>query len=54
MTFGYQGTAGLFGIGMYQNTGLDLFSLGLGQSVAFYDVEDTGGLLNALDQARVN
>jgi hypothetical protein len=49
-----QGMAGLFGIGMYQNTGLDLFSLGLGQTAAFYDVEDTGGLLSALDQARVN
>jgi hypothetical protein len=54
VTFGYQGMAGLFGIGMYQNTGLDLFSLGLGQTVAFYDVEDTGGLLSALDQARVS
>jgi hypothetical protein len=54
VTFGYQGMAGLFGIGMYQNTGLDLFSLGLGQTVAFYDVEDTGGLLSGLDQARVS
>lgn len=53
ITFGPQG--GLFGMGMgmYQNTGMDFFSAGLGQAVAFYDVADTDGLLNALDQARV-
>lgn len=38
---------------MYQNTGLEVFSLGLGQAVAFYDVDDTDGLLGALDQVRV-
>jgi hypothetical protein len=51
VTFGYQGLMGF--LGMYQNTGLDFFSLGLGQAVAFYDVGDTDGLLRALDQARV-
>ncbi|MDQ0664294.1 hypothetical protein QFZ35_002792 [Arthrobacter ulcerisalmonis] len=51
MTFGYQGLGGL--LGMYQNTGVDFFSLGLGQTVAFYDVEDTEGLLNAMDESRV-
>jgi hypothetical protein len=51
VTFGYQGLGGL--MGMYQNTGMDFFSLGLGQSVAFYDVADTEGLLSGLDQARV-
>ncbi|MBT2568154.1 hypothetical protein J7I84_16935 [Arthrobacter sp. ISL-85] len=51
VTFGYQGMAGL--LGMYQNTGTDFFSFGLGQSVAFYDVEDTEGLLGALDESRV-
>lgn len=51
VTFGYQGRRGL--LGMYQNTGLDFFSLGPGQTVAFYDVDDTDGLLGALDQARV-
>jgi hypothetical protein len=54
VTFGSQGMAGFFGIGIYQNTGMDLFSFGLGQTVAFYDVEDTGGLLSALDQASVS
>jgi hypothetical protein len=55
VTFGSQGVAGLFGtgIGMYQNTGMDFFSLGLGQTVAFYDVSDTDGVLYALDQATV-
>lgn len=48
VTFGYQGL-----MGMYQNTGLDFFSLGPGQAVAFYDVGDTDGLLGALDQARI-
>ncbi|WP_052690532.1 hypothetical protein [Pseudarthrobacter chlorophenolicus] len=51
VTFGSQGLGGL--LGMYQNTGMDFFSLGLGQTVAFYDVEDTEGLLGALDQSRV-
>jgi hypothetical protein len=51
VTFGYQGLMGF--LGMYQNTGLDFFSLGMGQAVAFYDVDDTDGLLRALDQARV-
>lgn len=51
VTFGQQGLGGL--LGMYQNTGLDFFSLGLGQTVAFYDVGDTDGLLGALDRARV-
>lgn len=51
VTFGSQGMVGLFGMGMYQNTGMDFFSLGLGQTVAFYDVPDPDGLLNALDQA---
>ncbi len=51
VTFGYQGLMGL--LGMYQNTGLDFFSLGVGQAVAFYDVGDTDSLLRALDQARV-
>lgn len=54
VTFGYQGAGGLFGGGMPQNTGLDFFSLGMGQTVAFYDVEDGEGLLRALDQARVS
>ena len=40
-------------MGMYQNKGMDFFSLGLGQTVAFYDVSDTEGLLYALDQATV-
>jgi hypothetical protein len=53
VTFGSQGMAGLFGMGMYQNTGMDFFSLGLGQTVAFYDVPDPDGLLYALDQAKV-
>ena len=48
VTFGQQGIGG-----MYQNTGLEAFSLGLGQAVAFYDVDDTDGLLGALDQVRV-
>lgn len=51
VTFGSQGLGGL--LGMYQNTGLDFFSLGLGQTVAFYDIEDPDGLLGALDRARV-
>lgn len=51
VTFGYQGLMGV--MGMYQNTGLDFFGRGLGQVVAFYDVEDAAGLLGALDQARV-
>lgn len=51
VTFGYQGMAGL--MGMYQNTGLDIFSLGMGQTVAFYDVSDADGLMAALDRARV-
>ncbi|MCB5275391.1 hypothetical protein BJG92_02939 [Arthrobacter sp. SO5] len=50
VTFGYQGALGLFG--MYQNTGLDFFSLGLGQNVAFFDVPDADGLLMALDQVQ--
>jgi hypothetical protein len=50
VTFGYQGLMGF--VGMYQNTGLDFFSLGMGQTVAFYDVGDPDGLLRALDQAR--
>lgn len=50
VTFGYQGAMGLFG--MYQNTGLDLLSLGLGQNVAFFDVPDTAGLLMALHQVQ--
>jgi hypothetical protein len=41
---------GMFG--MYQNTGLDFFSLGLGQNVAFFDVPDAHGLLTALNQAQ--
>jgi hypothetical protein len=41
---------GMFG--MYQNTGLDFFSLGLGQNVAFFDVPDADGLLRALDQVQ--
>lgn len=55
VTFGSQGMGGLFGIGMgmYQNTGMDFFSLGLGQAVAFFDVPDPDGLLHALDQATV-
>ena len=55
VTYGAQGVAGLFGtgMGMYQNKGMDFFSLGLGQTVAFYDVSDTEGLLYALDQATV-
>ncbi len=55
VTFGSQGMAGLFGagMGMYQNTGMDVFSFGLGQTVAFHDVPDTDGLLYALDQATV-
>ncbi|APX03947.1 hypothetical protein [Arthrobacter sp. QXT-31] len=48
VTFGHQGAMGMFGT--YQNTGLDFFSLGLGQSVAFFDVPDADGLLRALDQ----
>ncbi|MEV8148419.1 hypothetical protein AB0O52_09720 [Arthrobacter sp. NPDC080073] len=51
VTFGYQGLMGL--LGMYQNTGLDFFSLGMGQAVAFYDVGDIDGLKRALDQAQV-
>ncbi|MDJ0358248.1 hypothetical protein [Paenarthrobacter sp. PH39-S1] len=51
VTFGYQGFVGP--VGMYQNTGLDVFSLGRGRAVGFYDVGDTDGLLGALDQARV-
>lgn len=43
-----------FGGGMPQNAGLNFFSLGQGQAVAFYDVEDSGELLNALDQAKVS
>jgi hypothetical protein len=50
VTFGYQGAMGMFG--MYQNTGLDFFSLGLGQNVAFFDVPDANGLLTALDQVQ--
>ena len=50
VTFGYQGAMGMFG--MYQNTGLDFFSLGLGQNVAFFDVPDTDGLLFALNQVQ--
>jgi hypothetical protein len=50
VTFGYQGAMGMFG--MYQNTGLDFFSLGLGQNVAFFDVPDAHGLLTALDQVQ--
>lgn len=38
---------------MYQNTGMDFFGLGMGQTVAFYDVDDVDGLMGALDQARV-
>ncbi|BCW78901.1 hypothetical protein NicSoilC5_09200 [Arthrobacter sp. NicSoilC5] len=51
VTFGSQGMAGAFGMGMYQNTGMDFFSLG--QAVAFFDVPDRDGLLRALDQATV-
>ncbi|TDK24076.1 PH domain-containing protein [Arthrobacter crusticola] len=36
----------------YQNTGLDLFSLGQGQVVAFYDVDDADALVSALDRAK--
>jgi hypothetical protein len=43
VTFGQQGIGGL--LGMYQNTGLDFFSLGLGQAVAFHDVADTDELM---------
>jgi len=50
VTFGGAGLSALFG--MYQNTGLDFFGLGLGQTVAFYDVDDGDGLLRALDQAQ--
>jgi hypothetical protein len=50
VTFGYQGALGLFG--MYQNTGMDFFSFGMGQNVAFFDVQDVGGLLMALDQVQ--
>jgi hypothetical protein len=50
VTFGYQGAMGMFG--MYQNTGLDFFSLGMGQNVAFFDVPDTDGLLMALDHVQ--
>lgn len=50
VTFGYQGAMSLFG--MYQNTGMDFFSLGLGQNVAFFDVPDIVGLLTALDQVQ--
>lgn len=53
VTFGSQGMAGAIGMGMYQNTGMDFFSLGLGQAVAFFDVPDRDGLLRALDQATV-
>lgn len=49
--FGSQGLMGV--LGMYQNTGLDLFSLGMGQAVAFYDVAEPDGLTRALDIARV-
>jgi hypothetical protein len=52
VTFGQQGLGGL--LGMYQNTGLDFFSLGLGQAVAFYDVADADELMGALDEARVS
>ncbi|NUT70917.1 hypothetical protein [Pseudarthrobacter sp. C4D7] len=54
VTFGYQGMGGLFGGGMPQNTGMDFFNLGRGQTVAFYDVEDSGELIDALDHARVS
>ncbi|KQQ80903.1 hypothetical protein [Arthrobacter sp. Leaf137] len=55
VAFGSQGMGGIFGmgLGMYQNTGMDVVSFGLGQTVAFYDVADAEGLLSALDQARV-
>lgn len=49
--FGSQGLMGF--AGMYQNTGLDFFSFGLGQTVAFYDVADSDGLMRALEEARV-
>lgn len=51
VSFGYQGLAGL--LGMYQNTGMDFFGLGMGQTVTFFDVDDVDGLMGALDQARV-
>ncbi|WP_416417953.1 hypothetical protein [Paenarthrobacter aromaticivorans] len=51
VNFGYQGLAGL--LGMYQNTGMDFFGLGMGQTVTFFDVDDVDGLMGALDQARV-
>lgn len=51
VTFGSQGMAGAFGMGMYQNTGMDFFSLGMGQAMAFFDVPDSDGLLRALDQS---
>ncbi|MFF2346872.1 hypothetical protein [Pseudarthrobacter sp. NPDC058119] len=51
VTFGSQGMVVTFGMGMYQNTGMDFFSLG--QGVAFFDVPDRDGLLRALDQATV-
>lgn len=49
--FGSQGLMGF--AGMYQNTGLDFFSFGMGQTVAFYDVEDSEGLTRALEEAHV-
>ncbi|MCF3138772.1 hypothetical protein LRQ04_05830 [Paenarthrobacter sp. AR 02] len=51
VTFGYQSFGGL--LSLYQNTGMDVFRLGMGQTVAFYDVEDVEGLTAAMEQARV-
>lgn len=50
VTFGYPGPMGLFG--MYQNTGLEFFTFGMGQSVGFFDVENPDSLMLALDQAQ--
>ncbi len=36
----------------YQNTGLDLFSMGQAQGVAFFDVDDPDALIRELDRAK--
>jgi hypothetical protein len=49
VVFGQQGAMGI--PGMYQNTGMDFFGVGMTQSVGFFDVEDAPALMRALDHA---
>jgi hypothetical protein len=45
-------TFGATGQAAYQNTGLDLFNIGQGGGIAFFDVADPDALIHELNKTR--